>query len=132
MVVDTSALAAVLFGEDDAHRYLNALIASPRCFMSSFTWYEAAVVIEARKGQDGIREFHELTAELDIAYIPFDAGQAEIALDAWRRYGKGRHPAGLNLGDCASYALARTLNDRLLYKGNDFTETDIPPGIFGV
>jgi ribonuclease VapC len=127
MVIDTSALAAVLFGEKEAARYMAALEAVPRCFMSSFSWFETAVVVAARKGEAGIRKLHELSSEIGIEYIPFDKGQAEIAFDAWLRYGKGRHPAGLNIGDCAGYALARTTNKPLIYKGRDFQKTDIPP-----
>lgn len=126
MVIDTSALAAVLFGESDAFRYTAALDSAPRCFISSFTWFEAAVVTAARKGEAGIRKLHELGSEIGIDCIPFDKGQAEISFDAWLRYGKGRHPAGLNIGDCASYALARTTNNPLLFKGRDFLKTDIP------
>lgn len=128
MVVDTSALIAVLFGEEDASRYLDSLVSAPRLFMSAFTWFETAAVVEARKGTAGLKRFMELAAELGVEIVPFDSGQAEIAFDAWRRYRKGVHPARLNLGDCSSYALARTMNSRLLYKGKDFAETDVPAG----
>jgi len=129
MVIDSSAFAAVLFGEADTEKYLDAMDFSTRCFSSSVTWFETAVVVAARKGRTGVQRFFELCMELELECIPFDKGQAEIAFDAWLRYGKGNHQAGLNLGDCASYALARTLNDRLLFKGEDFRATDIPPAI---
>lgn len=125
MVVDSSALSAVLFGEDDAERCLDALAAPERKFMSAVTRLEAGIVIEARKGDIGARALAQLLAETGIDVIPFDAGQAEIALDAWRRYGKGRHPAGLNMGDCASYALSKLLGQALLFKSEDFPLTDV-------
>jgi ribonuclease VapC len=93
--------------------------------MSAVSRLETAIVVEARKGETGAKSLAELLAVSEIEVVPFDSGQAEIALDAWRRYGKGRHQAGLNLGDCASYALAAVLNRPLLFKGDDFTKTDI-------
>lgn len=131
MVVDTSVLIAVLFGEEDASGYLEMLASAPKLFMSSFTWFETCAVVEVRKGEKGLKRCAELVTDLGIDIIPFDTGQAEIAFDAWRRYRKGVPPARLNLGDCASYALARTLNRQLLYKGEDFSKTDIPPGLEG-
>lgn len=126
MTVDTSVLAAVLFGEPDADRFIAALSRPERKFMSSFTYLEAAMVVEARKGPEGSRALAELLASAEIEQIAFDASIAEVALDAWRRFGKGRHPAGLNIGDCASYALARVSNQPLLFKGGDFSLTDVP------
>ena len=125
MVIDSSALISVLFNEVDSPQFLKILDESKPLYMSSLSWFESALVAEAKKGLDGARFFNELTAELSIQFIPFDQTQAEIALDAWRRFGKGRHPAGLNLGDCASYALAKTLNQVLLFKGDDFSKTDV-------
>ncbi len=124
MVVDSSAVIAVLFGEDDGPLYTDALSAGERKFMSAFSLLESAVVVEARKGEKGAQAFSALMANAEIEVLPFDAGQAEIALAAWRRYGRGRHRAALNIGDCASYALAATLNQRLLYKGDGFPHTD--------
>jgi ribonuclease VapC len=125
MVVDSSALIAVLFGEPEAAVFLDCLEKAPRRYLSSFSWFETSVVVEAKKGPAGMQILHTLVSELPFDLIPFDASQAEIAMDAWRRFGKGRHPAGLNLGDCASYALARTLSLALLFKGEDFTKTDL-------
>ena len=125
MVVDTSAVSAILFGEADGERFVSALASSGRKFMSAVNSLESAIVAEARKGEAGAKALAELLAVSEIEILPFDSSQAEIALAAWRRYGKGRHPAGLNLGDCASYALAATLNRPLLFKGDDFTKTDI-------
>ncbi len=125
MVVDSSAVSAILFGEAEGERFISAFASPGRKFMSAVTRLESAIVVEARKGEAGAKAFAELLAVSEIEILPFDSSQAEIALDAWRRYGKGRHPAGLNLGDCASYALAATLNRPLLFKGDDFTKTDI-------
>jgi len=125
MVVDSSALLAILFGEPEADAFIEALAAPDRKFMSAVNKLEAMIVVEARKGAEGAVALVGLLAAAEIEIIPFDSGQAEIAMAAWRRYGRGRHQAGLNLGDCAAYALASTLNDALLFKGGDFSQTDI-------
>lgn len=125
MVVDSSAVLAVLLGEPDSDRYADALSRPERRFMSSVSRLEAAIVAEARKGEGGAQAFSRLMAACGMEVIAFDTGLSEIALDAWRRFGKGRHPAGLNLGDCASYALAKLLDESLLFKGEDFRRTDI-------
>ena len=125
MVVDSSAVSAVLFGEADGPLYIDALSAGERKFMSAFSLLESAVVVEARKGDAGSQAFSALMANAEIEVLPFDAGQAEIAMAAWRRFGRGRHKAALDIGDCISYALAITLNQRLLFKGDDFTHTDV-------
>ncbi|OHE67339.1 MAG: ribonuclease [Treponema sp. GWA1_62_8] len=125
MVVDSSAIVAILLGEDEGPDLLRHLDSAGRLFMSSFSWFETSVVIESKKGAEGSRLLNQFFSMFAFEFIPFDTGQAEIAMDAWRRYGKGRHKAGLNLGDCASYALARTLNRPLLFKGDDFPFTDV-------
>jgi len=127
MVIDSSALLAVLFGELDAGDFIEALAFPGRKFLSSVNKLEAMIVVEARKGEAGSAALARLLATLEVETIPFDSGQAEIAMAAWRRFGKGKHAAGLNLGDCAAYALASTLNDSLLYKGGDFSKTDVAP-----
>jgi ribonuclease VapC len=124
-VVDSSALAAILFGEEDRLRYMEAVAAPGRKLISSVNYLEIGMVAEARKGDPGAKALSGLMAVGDLDVVAFDTGQAEIALDAWRRYGKGRHPAGLNLGDCAAYALAKLTNQPLLFKGGDFAKTDI-------
>jgi len=125
MVIDSSAILAILFGEPEADTFIEALAAPDRKFMSAVNKLEAMIVVEARKGAEGAVALVGLLAAAEIEIIPFDSGQAEIAMAAWRRYGRGRHQAGLNLGDCAAYALASTLNDALLFKGGDFSQTDI-------
>jgi len=129
MVIDSSALLTILFGESDAGDFIDALANPGRKFMSSINKLEASIVVEARKGEAGSAALARLLATVEVETIPFDSGQAEIAMAAWRRFGKGRHPAGLNLGDCAAYALASTLNDSLLYKGVDFSKTDVAPAL---
>lgn len=125
MIVDSSALAAILFGEDDAPFFIEALSRPERKYLSAVSRLEIFLVVESRKGPAGTRALIELLAQADIEVLPFDASLAEVAFDAWRRWGRGNHPAGLNMGDCASYALARVTNQKLLYKGNDFSLTDI-------
>ena len=131
MVIDSSALLAVLFGELDAGDFIEALAFPGRKFLSSVNKLEAMIVVEARKGEAGTAALARLLATVEVETIPFDASQAEIAMAAWRRFGKGRHPAGLNLGDCAAYALVSTLNDSLLYKGSDFSKTDVVMALNG-
>ncbi|MFA6508133.1 MAG: type II toxin-antitoxin system VapC family toxin [Treponemataceae bacterium] len=125
MVVDSSAISAVLFEETDAEKFIYALAAPERKFMSAMNRLETAIVVEARKGEAGAKALAECMVLSEIEVIPFDSGQAEIALAAWRRFGKGRHPAALNLGDCAAYALASVMNEPLLFKGDDFSKTDV-------
>jgi len=124
MVIDTSALLALLLSEPEARAIAEAIAADPRRLLSAFTALEAAVVVEAKKGEAAGREFDLLAQKAGFDVVPLDAGQAELARSAWRRYGKGRHPAGLNIGDCCSYALARFTGEPLLFKGNDFARTD--------
>ncbi|MDA8409272.1 MAG: type II toxin-antitoxin system VapC family toxin [Treponema sp.] len=125
MVIDSSALASALFGEEDAPDFIDALAAPGRKLMSAISRLEAGIVVEARKGEGGGAALSKLLVVAEVEVVAFDSSQAEVALDAWRRYGKGRHPAGLNLGDCASYALAKIANDSLLFKGSDFSKTDV-------
>ena len=124
MIVDTSALLAVLFREDEAQRF-EALIAASSCRMSVANVLEAALVVEGRGGRQAGDALDEFLAAAEIAAAPISTDQIEVAREAWRRYGKGNHPAALNFGDCFAYALARTKNEPLLFKGNDFAQTDI-------
>ncbi len=129
MVVDTSAIAAVLFQEDDAAAFEQALASGERCLISAVTRVEAACVVEGRKGAQGRSALEALLDALGAELVPADAAQTNLAIAAFRAYGKGRHPAGLNIGDCFSYALARALDEPLLFKGNDFSLTDIRPAL---
>lgn len=125
MVIDTSAVVAILFGEVDQLRYAAAIESAPSRIVSAVTRVELAFVVEGRKGAAGralLEEFFDLSGTETVAVTP---GQAEFAIDAFRRFGKGRHPAGLNIGDCFSYALAKAADQPLLFKGDDFARTDI-------
>ena len=125
MIVDTSAVLAILFGEREARRCDEAIAQAPRCRMSAVSFLEAAIVLESRSGAEA---GHELDAFLEAAAIelaPVTPDHARAARRAWRRFGKGNHPAGLNFGDCFSYALAESKREPLLFKGEDFARTDI-------
>lgn len=125
MVIDTSALVAILLGEPEAEPFALTIAEDPKRLISAFTALETGIVIEARKGECGGRELDLLLHQARIDIVPLTAEQFEIARFAWRKYGKGRHPAGLNIGDCCSYALAKCTGEPLLFKGNDFSQTDI-------
>jgi len=125
MVIDTSALIAILFGEPEAPRIASAIANDPQRVMSSFSLLEAGIVIEAKKGEIAGRELDLLIHRCEIEVVNFTTEQSELARICWRKYGKGRHPASLNIGDCCSYALSKLTNEPLLFKGGDFTKTDL-------
>jgi ribonuclease VapC len=125
MVIDTSAIAAILFDEPDAAVLEDKIADDPVRLVSAATLLEATIVVEARLGDPGGREFDLWLHRAEVEIMPVDSEQADIARRAWRRYGRGRHPAGLNYGDCFSYALAATHHEPLLFKGDDFTKTDV-------
>jgi ribonuclease VapC len=125
MVVDTSALIAILFGEPETESLVKALVNDPKKMISAFNMLESAIVVEAKKGEAGGRELDLLVHRARIEIIPLNGDQVELALAAWRKYGKGNHPAGLNIGDCCAYALAKYSGEPLFFKGDDFSRTDI-------
>lgn len=125
MVVDSSVLIAILLAEPEAEHYAERLIKADRIYISAVSIVESSMVIEYRKGEQGAEQYDELLKIISPTIVAFDAQQANLACIAWRRYGKGRHPAKLNFGDCCSYAAAKHLNKSLLFKGNDFIKTDI-------
>lgn len=125
MVIDTSAILALLLEEPEAKKISDIISQDPRRLLSAATALEIMIVIEAKKGEAGGRELDLLLHHAKIDIVPFDFEQAEIARHAWQRYGKGNHPASLNFGDCFSYALAKQSGEPLLFKGNDFNQTDI-------
>jgi ribonuclease VapC len=129
MVVDTSALIAILFGEPEAFSFSKAVADESRKLISAFNVLETGIVVEARKGEAGGRELDLLLHRAQIEVVAMNADQAELARIAWRKYGKGNHPAGLNIGDCCAYALAKYSGEPLLFKGNDFSQTDIRAAI---
>ena len=125
MVIDSSALVALLLLEEEVERLARAIAADPRRLISVFNWLETAIVIEAKKGEAGARELDLLLHRSQIEIVAMNPDQSDIARTAWRVYGKGNHPAGLNIGDCCAYALAQYSGEPLLFKGEDFSQTDI-------
>ena len=123
--MDTSALIAILLGEAEAEAFKRSLMTTRHCRLSVVSLMEATIVIERRRGADGGRALDELLVETEIEPVPVTVEQAESARRAWRRFGKGNHPAALNFGDCFAYALAKTSDEPLLFKGDDFAQTDI-------
>jgi ribonuclease VapC len=126
MVVDTSAIVAVLNQEPEADTFSRAISESPIRLLSAVSLLECGMLARARKGDPGVFELDAFIVAAELDVIPFDADQAYVARDAFDRFGKGRHPAGLNFGDCAVYALAATRAEPLLFKGRDFALTDLP------
>ena len=125
MVIDSSAIIAVLLNEANAAQIAEAIDSGSQRLLSAANLLEASIGIESRKGEAAGRELDLLIYRAAIEVVAVDQDQAEIARIAWRRYGRGRHPAGLNYGDCFSYALARSRGLPLLFQGEDFSRTDI-------
>lgn len=125
MVIDTSAIVAILFDEPERSALTSAIEQADTRYMTTATFVEASIVVEARHGTDGLRELDLLVERAEIELIAVDPTQAREARRAWSRFGKGRHPAALNYGDCFSYALATTESRPLLCKGDDFARTDV-------
>jgi ribonuclease VapC len=125
MVIDTSALIAILFNEADAEQVEAKLVDAATRAISAVTLLESAIVAETRLGEDGGRELELLVYKSAVEVIPFDTTQLALARLAFRRYGKGHHRAALNFGDCIAYALARARSEPLLCKGVSFSATDI-------
>jgi ribonuclease VapC len=125
MVVDTSALLAIFLAEPERKRFLQLIVEERAKLISAANVFETGIVLEARRGEAAGREFDLFMVRANLEVISVDAEQIDIARSAWRRYGKGRHPAGLNFGDCFAYALAKSSGEPLLAKGADFIQTDI-------
>jgi len=125
MVVDTSAVVAILLREPEADSFAGMVVDSPLRVMSVVTRVELSFVVEGRLREAGRTDLEQLLRDLRIELAAVTPEQAEIAIEAFRRYGKGRHRAGLNIGDCFSYALAKVMDLPLLFKGGDFIRTDI-------
>jgi ribonuclease VapC len=125
IVLDASALIAILLGESTAVTLAEAIQRNAPRLLSAASLVEASQVIESRKGEAGGRELDLLIYRAGIEIVPVDAAQAEVARAAFRQFGKGRHPAGLNYGDCFSYALAKVSEASLLFVGDDFSRTDL-------
>jgi ribonuclease VapC len=125
MVIDTSALVAIFLAEPERRRFLDLIIEAGTRLVSAANALETGIVLEARRGEAAGREFDLFVVRANLQVVPVDGEQVEIARSAWRKYGKGRHPAGLNFGDCFAYALGKSSGESLLAKGTDFGATDI-------
>ena len=125
MVIDTSALLAILQDEPERRRFNESIEAADSRVMSVATFVEISIVLESRHGAEGLRDLDQFVDRAGIELAPVDVEQANVARAAFSRFGKGRHPAALNHGDCFSYALARVLGEPLLFKGDDFSKTDV-------
>jgi ribonuclease VapC len=125
MVIDTSAILAILQNEPERRKFNEAIESAETRSLSTASFVECSMILESRFGSDAVRDLDLFLAKAQITLVSVDADQADLARRAFREYGKGRHPAGLNFGDCFSYALARALDEPLLFKGNDLNKTNI-------
>lgn len=125
MVIDTSALLAVFLAEPERRQFLESMTQAESRWISAANVLETGIVLEARRGEAAGREFDLFLNQAKVDIVALDAEQVDIARVAWRKFGKGRHPAALNFGDCFAYALAKILDEPLLAKGTDFLRTDI-------
>jgi ribonuclease VapC len=125
MTLDTSAVLAVLQDEAERTEFVSAIERSSRRLISTVSVLEAAMVLEGRKGDDAGSDLDLFLQRASVETVAFDQEQLMAARTAFRRFGQGRHVAGLNFGDCASYALAQCSGEPLLFKGNDFGATDV-------
>lgn len=125
IVIDTSVVVAILRDEPERRMFNEIIEEANRCLMSAVSFVEASMVIEGRMGSDGLRDFDLFVLKAGVEIVPMDVEQANIARGAFRKFGKGRHAANLNFGDCFSYALAKAMDAALLFKGQDFSRTDI-------
>jgi ribonuclease VapC len=125
MILDTSAIVAVVFREPEEGEFLQKIGGSPSVGIGAPTLGETAIVLAARLGREGLQLLSLLVHRAGVIIVPFDAEHSQVAADAWLRYGRGHHPAALNFGDCLAYATARLAGHPLLCKGDDFPKTDL-------
>lgn len=129
MIIDASALLAIVLAEPDAARYAEAIARAPERRMPSVTWFEAAMQVDGSGDEFAVNRFDDFIREFSIRIIPFTAEHARHARVGRRLYGRSRHPARLNFGDCMVYGVAKAEREPLLFKGNDFAQTDIEPAL---
>lgn len=129
MIVDSSALLAVILDETDGDRYIRALVRGRPLRMSAANWLEAVLVVDGRGSMAASVRFEDLVRRLRIEVVPVTVDHAYRARTAHREYGRGNHPARLNYGDCFAYALAKLEGEPLLFKGGDFAQTDVEPAL---
>lgn len=125
MVIDSSALLAIFLAEAERDQFFKAIISAANKSVSVATVLETSMVLESRKGEVAGKELDLFISSANIQIVPVNLEQLRLARIAFRRYGKGRHPAALNFGDCFTYALAKALDEPLLSKGHDFSKTDL-------
>lgn len=125
IVIDTSALVAIFQDEPERRPFIELIEAAPHRLLSAANLVETSIVLENRWGADGLRDLDLFLAKAEVELVPVDLEQARLARWGYSRFGKGRHPAGLNYGDCFAYALAKQRDAPLLYKGDDFGQTDV-------
>lgn len=125
MVIDTSAVVAVFLAEPERKQFLDSILRAGKRLISAASVLETGIVLESKRGEAAGREFDLFLVRTNFEIVPVDAEQIEIARSAWRAFGKGRHPAALNFGDCFTYALAKSSGEPLLAKGRDFSLTDL-------
>jgi ribonuclease VapC len=129
MILDTSALVAVLYGEPGAADFVRIIHEAEVCRISVASYVELSIVVEKQLGPLGMRQAEAFLRRAGVVIEPVTAGQGDLARQAFLDFGKGRHKAGLNFGDCFSYALAKATGEPLLFKGNDFGATDIEKAV---
>ena len=125
MVIDTSAIVAILFEEPEAPYLMQAIALDKVRFISTFSVLEASFVISSRKGDAGLQQLKQFLEFIKVEQKSLTDTQVNLATEAWLKFGKGRHPASLNIGDCCTYALSKETDEALLFKGNDFSQTDL-------
>ncbi len=129
MIIDSSAILAIVLLEPDEPKMLSAVMAATAIRMSAANWLETSIIVDSRQNRKVAAKFDAIITDLNIEIAAVSKEQAVIARDAYRRFGRGRHPAKLNYGDCFAYALALTTGEPLLFKGNDFSQTDVEPAL---
>lgn len=130
IVIDASAIIAILWNEPEKDRFVDGILAASSRLMSAVSVQEAGMAIAGRFGDEAVwKSLDALLSLLDLEIVPHDADLARIARQAFLRFGKGRHPAALNFGNCATYALATNNNLPLVFKGDDFLKTDVVPAV---
>jgi ribonuclease VapC len=125
LIIDSSVFLAILQDEPEADAFRSRIVADPTRLVGAATLVETKIVVLSHTGEAGLLRLQALIEAFGIQTVAVAAAHADLAVDAFRRFGKGRHPAGLNFGDCLAYALARATGEKLLYKGSDFAQTDI-------
>jgi ribonuclease VapC len=125
MVIDSSALIAIMTGDPERRRFIDAITAAQTRLVAAPTLLEASMVVLSRSGDARLRDLRDVCAQGAVETVALGPEHLDLAIDAFRRFGKGRHPAGLNFGDCFAYALAKAAGEPLLFKGDDFARTDV-------